>query len=104
MREGAAAGAGEDAALDDAVVGQLVVEDQVAGLEQVADGRLVGAVAGDEDDRVLRAEEVGDRPLQLAVEGYVARDQPAGRDARAEAVDGVLGGLVAPPDRPTCPA
>ena len=50
MRERPAAGARQDRALHDAVVRQRVVQDQVAGAEQVADRRFVGAVAADEDD------------------------------------------------------
>ena len=49
--------AGQDAALDDAVVGQRVVQDQIARAEQVADRRFVRRVTADEDDRVLRADE-----------------------------------------------
>ena len=46
--------AGKNRTLHDAVVGQRVVQDQIAGAEQVADRRFVGRVAADEDDRRLR--------------------------------------------------
>ena len=93
MRERPAAGAAKDRALHDAVVRQRVVQDQVAGAEQVADDRLVGRVAADEHDRVFGADEVGDAAFQLAVQRLLAGDQPAGRDARAVAGHGVAGRL-----------
>ena len=37
-------------------------------------------------------DEIGDRLFQLAVDRLFARDQPAGRDAGAVAIDGPLGG------------
>ena len=76
VREGPPPGAGRSP-LHDAVVGQRVVQDQVAGAEQVADRRFVGRVAADEDDRIFDAEEFGDRPLQLAVD-RLSRPRPAG--------------------------
>ena len=79
--------------MDDAVVGQRIVSDQVAGAEQVADRRFVGGVAADEHDRVFHAEQVGDAPLQLAVQRLLAGNQPAGGDAGAELIDGVLRGV-----------
>jgi hypothetical protein len=60
VRERAALGVGMDRALDDAVVSQFVVQDQIAGAEQVPDGGLVGCVAADEHHGVFRPDEAGD--------------------------------------------
>ncbi len=86
-------GAGENAALDDAVMRQGVVQDQIAGAEQVADRSFVGRMAADVDDGIFGADEFGNCPLQFAMHGLFARNQPAGRDAGSVTVDGVLGGL-----------
>ena len=103
VRERPAAGAGEDRALDDAVVRQRVVQDQVAGAEQVADrpfrsssARRRSTIASSTPMKSAMA------AFQLAVQRLLARDQPAGRNAGAVAVDGFLRGLGDRPDRPTC--
>ena len=72
---------------------QSVVQNQVARAKQVADRRLVGRMAPDVDDRVFRTDQAGDGHFQLAMNGLFARHQAAGRHRRAEAVDGVFGGL-----------
>ena len=88
VRERPAASAGEDRALNDAVVRQRVVSDQVARAEQVADRRFVRRVAADEDrSQSSTPMKLGDPLLQLAVHRLLARNQPAGGDAGAEAVD-----------------
>ena len=51
VREATARRAGEPSALQDRVVGEDVVDDEVARAHQVADRRDVGRVPGDEDDR-----------------------------------------------------
>ena len=92
----------QNRALHDAVVRQLVVQDQIAGAEQVADGRFVRGVAADEDDRVFDAEESAMVLFQFHVDGLLARDQPAGRHAGAVSVDGPLAAARLR-RRPTCP-
>src|SRR5690606_33235729 len=72
--ERAALGSGEDAALHQAVVGQLVVQDQVARVHQVADGGLVGRVAADKADRRLGTYELGNGVFQLTMNGLFAAD------------------------------
>ncbi len=92
VREGPAAGARQHRALHDAVVGQRVVDDQVAGSEQVAERGFVGAVAADEDQRRVDADEAGQLGFELAVDRLFAGHEAAGRDAGAKAVDGPLDG------------
>ena len=84
-------GAGEDAPLDDAVVRQRVVQNQVARPEQVAHRGFIRRVPPDEDDRVVGADEVGNRPLQLAVQARLAGHQAAGRNRCPIAIDRCLG-------------
>ena len=40
-----------------------VVQNQIAGAEQVADRGFVGRMAADEDDRRFGADEIGDAPV-----------------------------------------
>ena len=70
MRERPPPRAGQDRALDDAVVGQRVVEDQVAGPEQWP--IIVSFVAWPPTKTmaVFGAEELGDRPFQLPCIGF----------------------------------
>ena len=89
--ESAAGGAGEPRALENRVVGQDVVDDQVARAHQVPDGRDVGRVPGDEDDRRGRAEKCGERVLEVAMNLLFAGDEAAGARAGAVAIDRVLG-------------
>ena len=78
---------------DRAVVHQLVLHDEVLGRHQHADGRNVGGVTADEGEAGIRAVEVGQLPLELAVHHSLTRDQPARRHRRAALVDGRLGRL-----------
>ncbi len=75
--EAAAGRAGEPRALEDRVVGQDVVDDQVARAHQVADRRDVGRVPGDEDDRRGRAEKCGERAARDR-DGSAFRRRPGG--------------------------
>ena len=75
-------------------MGQRVVQNQVAGAKQMAESRFVRAMAADEDQGRVGADEFGDRAFQFLMDRLFARDEPAGRDARAEAIDRLLGGLV----------
>ena len=95
-------GAAQDAALNDAVMRQSVVQHEIAGAEQVADRCFVGRMSADEHNRILHADEVGDGPLQLAMDRFLARHQAAGRYAGAETVDGVraAGLTTGSPDMP----
>ena len=81
----------EPRALEDGVVGEDVVDDEVARAQQVPDRRDVGRVARDEDDRRGRAEEPGQRALELAMDRLLAGDQAARAGAGAVAIDRVLG-------------
>ena len=72
-------------------MGQDVVDDEVARAQQVADGRDVGRVPGDEDDRRGRAEKRGQRVLEVAMDLLFAGDQAAGAGAGAVAIDRGLG-------------
>jgi len=79
-----------DRSLDHAVVGQLVIEDQVFGVEEVVEDRGVRAIATGENGRTLGAEERRQLPIEVVEERVVAADHPARRSAAAEAVDGRL--------------
>ena len=73
-----------------------VADDGVAGAEQGADRAGVGEVAGGEDERVLRAHEVGQLALELQVERQRPVQEARARHAGAEALEGVpRGGLHA---------
>ena len=76
--------------LDHAVVGQLVIEDQILRPEEVGEDRSVRAVAAREDRGRLGAEKRRQFPIEVVEEGVVAADHPARRGAAAEAVDGGL--------------
>ena len=89
--EPAAGGAGEPRALENRVVGQDVVDDEVARAHQVPDGRDVGRVPGDEDDRRGRAEKCGERVLEVAMDLLFAGDEAARARAGAVTIDRVLG-------------
>ena len=89
--ESAAGCAGEPRTLENRVVGQDVVDDEVSRAHQVPDGRDVGRVPGDEDDRRGRAEKSGERVLEVAMDLLFAGDEAAGARAGAVAIDRVLG-------------
>ena len=92
VRERPAAGPGEHGTLQETVVGERVVEHEVAGADDVADHRLVRRMAADKRDRVFRAHEPGDFPLELLVDHLLARHEPACRHARAVAIERRLRG------------
>ena len=83
VRERPARGAGELAALHDAVVREAVVDHQVAFAEQVPDHGDVGGVAADQSDRVLGAEQLRQLELQFAVDGLLAGEQARRRAGAA---------------------
>ncbi len=87
-----ASGAGKDGSFDDAVVGQCVVEDQVAGSEKVPDHGFIGGMTAGEGQGVFGSQEIGDCIFQFHVDCFLAGDEAAGGDAGAEAVDGLFGG------------
>ena len=94
VRKGAPLRAGKLDALQDAVVDQCVVNDQILGAEQIADAGYIGGMAADEDDAVLDAVKIGQRGLQIALDGAFAGYQAAGGGRGAPAVDGIAGGLA----------
>jgi len=81
-----------DRPLDDAVVGQFVVQDQVLCAEQVGEDRRIRAVAAGEHRRPLGAEKRGQLGVELVEEDVVASDHAARRGAASEAIDRRLGG------------
>ena len=76
---------------EQAVVGELVVENEIVGIEQRADGRDVGGVAADEGDGGLGLVEVGQRGFELAMQRPLPGDDAAGRHRRPVLVDRRLG-------------
>ena len=80
MRERHTAGAGQNCALDDAVVDQCVVHDHVIATEQLPDHGNVGRMAADQSDAILGAVHVRQLQLELAVHRAFARHRPACRD------------------------
>ena len=89
--ETAAGRAGEPRALEDRVVRQDVVDDEVARAHQVPDGRDVGRVPRDEDDRRRRAEEGRECALEVAMDLLFAGDEAARARTGAVAIDRILG-------------
>ena len=92
MGEGQAARAGQLDALQDAVVDQLVVQDEIAWAKQITDGGNIGRVTADKGDCVVDAVEGGDFGFEIAMHRAFAGDQAAGRDGGAVAVDRGFGG------------
>ncbi len=89
-------GAGEAAAVDDAGVVELVGEDDLTAARQRGDRAGVGQVAGAEEQRGLRALELGQPSLQLRVDRHRAGDQA--RRARAGSQrQGGIGGRAPQP-------
>ena len=87
-------GPGEDAAVHDARVVELVRDDHVAAADERGDGCEVRHVPAREDDRVLGAGEGGDLLLELPVEGERAGEDADAVRPRAVAVDrGLRGGV-----------
>ena len=87
VRESAAGRARKPRALQDRVVGEDVVDDEVARTHQVPDRRDVGRVPRDEDDRRGRAEKCGERAFELAMDLLFAGDEAARTRAGAVAID-----------------
>ena len=79
-----------DRSLNDAVVGQFVIEDQIFGAEEVVEDRGVRAVAAGEDGRALGAEERRQLPIEVVEERVVTADHPARGGTASKAVDGRL--------------
>ena len=93
VREGPPARARQLGAAEDAVVREAVVDDEVAGAEEVADDADVGRVAADHDDARPRCRgSAASALLELAVERLLARGDAARRDRRAVALGGGCGG------------
>ena len=68
---------GQLAALDDAVVGERVVDDEVARADEVPDHGDVRRVPADQRDRVVGAEQRGQLGLQLLVDRLLPGQHPA---------------------------
>ena len=85
--------AGKNAALENAVVGKGIVENQVARLHEMPNHALIGGMSPNENDRVFDPEEIRKRAFQLAVKILFSGNQPAGGDARAVFLGRGLGGL-----------
>ena len=79
-------------ALHDAVVGQLVVENEIAGTEEVVEHGGIGAIAAGKYHGPLRADECRQFGVKLVEDCVVAADHAAGGSAAAETVDRRLGG------------
>ena len=78
-------------AVDDRGVVECVGDDGVLLGEERLEHAAVGVEAGGVEDRVLRAEVVGDGLFQLLVDVLAAADETHGRHAEAAAVHGLLG-------------
>ena len=76
--------AGEAGALGEGVVGEVVVQDEIARAEEEAQGGHVGGMPAHVGNAVLGAEEVAQGLLELAVRGALAADQAAGAGRGAE--------------------
>ena len=85
--ERAALGLRQLRAHDDAVVGERIVDDEVARAEEGADRRNVGGVPADERQACLLAVVAGERRLERPMDGALAGDQPARRSGDPVAVD-----------------
>ena len=92
--EGLGNGPAQTAALLDGVVGQRVVNDQVAPAAEIAHHRHVGGMPAYADQRILGVLPVGDFPLQFLIQAFFACQQAAAAGAGAVPVDGGLGGLL----------
>ena len=92
VREGAELGLRGLGAVDDALMGQLVVEDQVLEAEEMAQHRCIRAVAAGKHGRRFRADEAGDFLIQFPQDGGVAPDEAACRRAGPEPFQGRPGG------------
>ncbi len=66
---------------DYAAMGHGVVQDQVAGTQQVPDGGLVGGMSARHQHGTFDPQELGQRGLHLAMEVPLARDQPTAAGA-----------------------
>ena len=91
VAEGARARLRRHRPLDNAVVGQFVVEDQILRPEEVAEEGGIRAVATGKHRRPLGSQERGQLRVELVEERVVAPHHPAGRGAAPEAVDRRLG-------------
>ena len=87
VRERAPLCARQLCAHDDAVVGERIVDDEIARADQGADCRHVGGVSADKRQACVLAIVVCKRRLQRAVDRPLARDKTAGRSRYAIAID-----------------
>ena len=78
--------------MHDAHVGEFVVEDQVAGPEEMGKYRRVSAVAARKHHGPLGSDKGGELRIEIVEERVVAPHHPARRRAAPEAVDRLLGG------------
>ena len=83
-------GLAEPDAVDDRGVVQLVGDHRILGPQDRLEQAAVGVPAGRVEDRVFRAEELGDRSLQLLVGLLRAADEADRRHAVAPAIEGLV--------------
>ena len=82
--------AGKLGAGQGAVVNELVVDDEILRSQQRCDGRDVGEVSADEDERGIDAVEVRELCLEFAVDRPLSRDEAAGRSRYPVTFDRLL--------------
>ncbi len=92
MRERPAFGARQLCAHDDAVVGERVMDHEVARAEKRPDRRHVGGVPADEGQRGLLAVVGGERRLERPMHRPLAGDEPARRRGDPVPVDRLVRG------------
>ena len=92
MRERLAPGPGQPDALQDAVVGEFVVQREVALAQQLADYPEVGGMTAHQGECRLGAQQPGDGCLQLTVQRALSGGDPARRHRRPVPGYGLGGG------------
>ena len=85
--KGDAAGAGEQGAHLNAVVDQLVVQDQILRPEEMRDRRDVRPVPADEGKTPLGIEKLGERAFEFDMDGSFAAYDAARRHRRAVTIE-----------------
>src|SRR6516225_10227250 len=80
MRKRHPACAGQRRPLNDAVMDQRIVNDYIVPAEQMPDHGDIRRMAADQNDTILAAMDLRQRPLQLAVDRPFTRDRTARRD------------------------
>ena len=86
-------GARQEATGEHAAVRQGIVNHQIVGAEEMADGGHVGAVSAHEHQRILDLKRGRQATLQFAVQPHFAGNRTAGRGRCAVEIDGGLCGV-----------